>query len=149
MRTFEPIPSAASAAAEKLVAIEKKSTVPPSAVSRIAVGSQPVALTTTTVRSAGGAPARAHRVERRERVAQVGADADVAEAQGGDPIDGLGVDVDGDQRPALRRLACRRERQLAGVAGPQDTHRVAGPRQLTGLRCGGADVVDLERGRRR
>jgi hypothetical protein len=52
MRTFEAIPSAVSAAVEKLVAIEKNRTVPESAVARIAVGSQPLALTTTTVRSA-------------------------------------------------------------------------------------------------
>ena len=46
----------------------------PRAVSRIAAGSQPVALTTTTVRSAGGAPAARSAATRRQRVAQVGGD---------------------------------------------------------------------------
>ena len=149
MRTLEPIPSAASAAAEKLVAIEKKSTVPSSAVNRIAVGSQPAALTTTTVRSAGGAPAartasRAASGSRRSAV-----DADVAEAERRDALDRVRVDVHGDHGPALHRVARGGQRQLAGVPGAEHAHRAVARRQGAGLRGGRADVVDLERRRQR
>ena len=112
---------------------------PSSAVSSIAVGSQPVALTTTTVRSAGGAPAARDRLDRRERVAQVGGDADVAEPERRDPLDRLGVDVDRDQGrrrprgpppapacPRGRRRArrrCRLRRQRRASARPRRRRR--------------------------
>ena len=51
------MPSPASDADENEVDMAKKSAVPPSAVSRIAAGSQRVALTTLIVRSASGTPA--------------------------------------------------------------------------------------------
>jgi hypothetical protein len=53
MVTSAASPSAPSAAAEKLVAMLKKITVPPSAVARIAPCSQPGTSTQTTVTSAG------------------------------------------------------------------------------------------------
>ena len=57
MFTLVPIPSPARDAPENEVDIAKKRAVPPSAVSRIAVASQSVTLTTLIVRSDSGAPA--------------------------------------------------------------------------------------------
>ena len=115
-------------------------------MSTIAVGSQPVALTTTTVRSAGPRPGRGDRLEGAERVAEVGDDADVAEPERGDPVDRRGVDVDGDERAAGRRVAGGGERELAGVARPEDAD---GPavcrREVAGVRAGAVDVVELDR----
>ena len=73
-------PSAPSAAAANEVAIEKKTTVPPSAVARIAPCSQPGTSTQTTVTSAGP-PARGDRGGQRHRVAGVGDDDGVGEAR--------------------------------------------------------------------
>ena len=87
-------------------------------------------MTTTTVRSAGGAPGGAQRLERGERVAQVGGDADVAEPERRDALDRVRVDVDRDHRSALHRIAGGGERQLAGVPGAEhaDGARRAGAR---------------------
>ena len=140
------MPSAVSAAVEKLVAIEKNRTVPESAVGRIAVGSQPLALTTTTVRSAGGAPAASQGLERGERVAQVGRDADVAQPELADPGDRRLVDVDRDDGAAVHRVARGRQRELAGVAGAEHADRAGVGRQLARQRAGAVDVVELEHG---
>ena len=93
----EPIPSAVSAAVGKLVAIEKKRTVPPSAVSRIAAGSQPRRVDDDDGQVGRRRPGGAQRLERRERIAQVGGDADVAEPELADA-----------RRPRRRRRRRRR-----------------------------------------
>ena len=90
-------------------------------------------------------PGGPHRLERRERVAQVGGHADVAEPELGDPLDRLRVDVDGDERRRPPRVAGRGQRQLAGVPGAEHADGARRRREVARLRAGGADVVDLER----
>ena len=118
---------------------------PPSAVRRIAAGSQPLALTTTTVRSAGRCARRPNGFEGAERIAQIGCDPDVAEPEPRRPVDFAGVGVNGhDCAPA--GVAGGGERQFAGMPGAQCVHGAAPGRQRPGLGCGRADVVDRERG---
>ena len=67
-------------------------------------------------------------------------------AEPGDQLDRLRVDVDGDHGAAVHRLARRRHRQLAGVAGAEDADRARLRGEIAGVGGGGVDVVDLERG---
>ena len=80
MVTSAASPSAPRAAAENDVAIEKKMTVPPSAVARIAPCSQPGTSTQTTVTSAGAAEGLLDGGRERDRVAGVGEGDGVGEA---------------------------------------------------------------------
>ena len=115
--------------------------------SRIAVGSQPVALTTTTVRSAGGDPGGAHRLER-ARAGRAGRRM-TPTSQRPSARDAL--------RPPRRRRRPRRasrppsRRARAASASlpawPAPSTQTVPPSgsELADVRAGGADVVDLER----
>jgi hypothetical protein len=118
---LEPIPSAASGR-EKLVAIEKEEHGAPSAVNRIAVGSQPAALTTTTAEVGGRRPGGAHRVKGGE-VAQVGRHSRTVRPRARDALDRIRVDVHGDHVPAPASRAAASANP--SHAGAQHAHRAA------------------------
>src|SRR5262249_642649 len=94
----------------------------------------------------GWGAGRGEVVKRLEGIAQVGGDADVAEVL--DPVDGVLVDVDADDRARVR-VAGRRHRELAGVATAEDRDRPAGRSHVARGRAGRVDVVDVDRGLQR
>ena len=120
--------------------------MPPSAVSRIAAGSQPVALTTTTVRSAGPAPGRADRLERGQRVAQVGRDADVARDRARRRASTASASTS-TATSVPSGVASRAAARASLPAWPAPRTQTVPPPGASGahLRGGGADVEDLER----
>ena len=138
-------PSAPRAAALNEVAIEKKITVPLSAVARMAPPSQPGTSTQTMVRSAGP-PAADDSVAQRHRVAGV-ADHDLVGEAGAGTVGleqvGLAlVGYDGD-RAAGAGPSGGGQAQGAGLAGASDDRRPPGRRTTDvplGQRRGAADV---------
>ena len=119
-------PSAPSAAAENDVAIEKKMTVPPSAVARIAPCSQPGTSTQTTVTSAGAAQSALDGGRQRDRVAGVG-EGDVVGQPDFAQQRGLALDGHDADGACARRRRGRRQRQRAGLARSADRRRPSAP----------------------
>ena len=120
MVTSAASPSAPSAAALNEVAIEKKMTVPPSAVARIAPPSQPGTSTHTMVRSAGPpAAATASRSATGSRASQT--THLVGETGGLEEVGLRLVGYDGDGAPGAGATS-RGQAERPGLAGAADDH---------------------------
>ena len=146
MVTSAASPSAPRAAAAKLVAIEKNTTVPPSAVARMAGCSHPGTSTQTTVTSAGP-PAPADRFGQAEGCTRIG-DNDLVGEVRGTQGGGFGLVRDDADEPSGARVPSGGQGERPDLPAAPSTQTVGPSHTSSTTRAhqgrGAADVHDHE-----